>query len=219
VIGADERAADEQREGEQTASLDIVVVLADSSEQGAHVVHSPVVDLPQSLGNRLLAPGPVAIAVSIFNSSRPDATPSAPFAVLRTALMPEERDATRDQAYAIAHARMLDALPHDDATVGRTATRSSSSRPLLAQFADCSAKAGKARVVARSVPRRTRIKRPFTPPRPSACRTPRHRRRALNPTLSRRSQSHRQVSAPLQLAVRQELWREDTMTANVAKPS
>jgi hypothetical protein len=60
VIGGDEVVADPQREGDHAARLDIVLVGAEGAEQRAHVIHSPVVDASQALGDRLLAPGPVA---------------------------------------------------------------------------------------------------------------------------------------------------------------
>ena len=50
----------EQREGEHAAGLDVVLVGAEVTEQRAHVVHAPVVDAPEALGDRLVAPGPVA---------------------------------------------------------------------------------------------------------------------------------------------------------------
>src|SRR6476659_10663541 len=60
VIDVDEGDADEQRQGQQATGLDVGVVLAERSKQGAHVVRSPVVDLPQSPGDSFVVPGPIA---------------------------------------------------------------------------------------------------------------------------------------------------------------
>jgi hypothetical protein len=60
VLGADEMVADQQRVVEQAAGLDVVRVRAEGAEQRTQVVHPPVVDAPQTFGDRLLAPGPVA---------------------------------------------------------------------------------------------------------------------------------------------------------------
>ena len=60
MIGGDEVAADRQRVEDQAAGLDVVVVGAEGAEQRAQVVHAPVVDAPQALGDGRLAPGPVA---------------------------------------------------------------------------------------------------------------------------------------------------------------
>lgn len=52
--------AEEQREGEKTPRLDLVLVGADGSELGAQILHAAVVDAPQSLGHRRIVPRPVA---------------------------------------------------------------------------------------------------------------------------------------------------------------
>src|SRR6266511_1530830 len=60
VIGGDEVAADPQRVEDHAAGLDVVLVGAEGTEQRAQVIHAPVVDASEALGDRLLAPGPVA---------------------------------------------------------------------------------------------------------------------------------------------------------------
>ena len=60
MVGGDEVAADGQREGQHGAGLDVVGIVAEGAYQGAQVLHSPVVDAPQTSGHRLLAAGPVA---------------------------------------------------------------------------------------------------------------------------------------------------------------
>ena len=60
VLGGHEAVADPQREGEHAADLDVVLVGAEGAEQRAQVVHPPVVDAAQAVGDRLVAPGPVA---------------------------------------------------------------------------------------------------------------------------------------------------------------
>src|SRR6266542_3716819 len=60
VIGGDEVAADPQRVEDHAAGLDVVLVGAEGTEQRAHVIHAPVVDASEAVGDRLLAPGPVA---------------------------------------------------------------------------------------------------------------------------------------------------------------
>jgi hypothetical protein len=53
-------AADPQRREEHAADRDLVLVAAELIEQRAHVFQSPVVDAPEALRDRLVAPGPVA---------------------------------------------------------------------------------------------------------------------------------------------------------------
>jgi 2-oxoisovalerate dehydrogenase E1 component len=63
VVGGDEVVADHQRVVEHATDLDVVGFVgvgAEGAEQRAQVIHAPVVDAPQALGDRLLAPGPVA---------------------------------------------------------------------------------------------------------------------------------------------------------------
>src|SRR5450759_3360195 len=60
VIGGDGVAADQQREEEHAAGLDVVCVGAEGAEQRAQVAHPPVVDAAEALGHRRIAPGPVA---------------------------------------------------------------------------------------------------------------------------------------------------------------
>src|SRR6266496_1685266 len=60
VVGGDGVVADQQREEEQAAGLDIVRVGAEGAEQRAQAIHAPVVDAPEPLGDRRVAPGPVA---------------------------------------------------------------------------------------------------------------------------------------------------------------
>src|SRR6266511_3144751 len=60
VVGGDEVAADPQRVEDHAAGLDVVLVGAEGTEQRAQVIHAPVVDASEALGDRLFAPGPVA---------------------------------------------------------------------------------------------------------------------------------------------------------------
>ena len=61
--------ADHEREGEDAAGLDLVLVGAQGTEQQAQVIHAPVVNASEALGDRMVAPGPVAVARSIGSSS------------------------------------------------------------------------------------------------------------------------------------------------------
>ena len=57
--GGDEVAADEQREGQHAAGLDVVLVGAELAEERAQVLHAPVVDPAQPLGDLAVAARPV----------------------------------------------------------------------------------------------------------------------------------------------------------------
>src|SRR4029077_13075778 len=59
VLRGGEVAADEQREDQHAAGLDIVLIHAELPEQRAHVPHAPVVDPAHSLGDVAVATRPV----------------------------------------------------------------------------------------------------------------------------------------------------------------
>lgn len=60
VVGGDEVVADGERERENRAPLDVIFVGAESPEQLPQVLHPPVVDTSQALGDGAVAAGPVA---------------------------------------------------------------------------------------------------------------------------------------------------------------
>ena len=60
VVGSDEVVADGEREREKRAPLDVIFVGAESPEQLPQVLHAPVVDASQSIGDGAVAAGPVA---------------------------------------------------------------------------------------------------------------------------------------------------------------
>src|SRR5690348_3566713 len=60
VVGGDEVVADREREREHRTSLDLVLVGAERPEQLAQVLHAPVVDTTQSLGDRAVVARPIA---------------------------------------------------------------------------------------------------------------------------------------------------------------
>src|SRR5260221_10030585 len=60
VVGGDGVVADQQREEEQAAGLDIIGVGAEGAEQRAQAIHARVVDAREPLGDRRVALGPVA---------------------------------------------------------------------------------------------------------------------------------------------------------------
>ena len=60
MIGDHEVAADQCREGEHAAGLDVVGVGAEGTEQRAQIIHPPIVDASEPLSDRRLSTSPVA---------------------------------------------------------------------------------------------------------------------------------------------------------------
>src|SRR5271166_5017547 len=60
VVSGHEMVADQQREGKHAPGLDVVLVGAEGAEELAQILHALVVDTSQALGNRGVAPRPVA---------------------------------------------------------------------------------------------------------------------------------------------------------------
>src|SRR5206468_3901830 len=81
VVGGDGVVADQQREEEQAAGLDIVRVGAEGAEQRAQAIHAPVVDAPEPLGDRRVTPGPRASSSTRTASGPPAARARSPCSI------------------------------------------------------------------------------------------------------------------------------------------
>lgn len=60
MIGGHKVVSDCEREGERAAGLDLVLAVADRTEQLSQVVHTPAVNAPQPFGDGRVTPGPGA---------------------------------------------------------------------------------------------------------------------------------------------------------------